>query len=277
MLRHTEDRLPLLLLLSLFAVDLAAWWFVRSPLLVAAWALASLLPKAFVCAFNHHHPGRWALAALLLVAGAARAEGDWELPRGLTAKGAVAVVVDRQVLLRKLGRLDELVADSAGASSQPQEVQRRAMLRGLLAQVRGELDLAPELGSLRRPAAAAGLVHSAQGEADKAAADKPRAPAPVQQQAPAISDEAFGPLADEVAHEAFADDRLSLLRDRAKTLGFTVAQAARLLAAFPYPGDRLRGARILWPRVVDRANGAQLYDSFTFQSEKDELRAVLAE
>jgi fatty acid desaturase len=55
LLRHPEDRLPLLLILTLFAVDLAVWWFVRSPWLVAAWALASLLPKAGVCAFNHHH------------------------------------------------------------------------------------------------------------------------------------------------------------------------------------------------------------------------------
>jgi hypothetical protein len=216
--------------------------------------------------------GSLALLALLALAGAARAEGDWELPRGLTAKGAAPVVVDRQVLLRKLGRLDELAADSAGASSQPQELQRRAMLRDLLAQVRGELDLAPELKSLRR----AGSAH---GEGDKPA-EKPKAqasPPQVQQQAQAISDEAFGPLADEVAAEAFADDRLGLLRDRAKTHGFTVAQVARLLGSFPYPGDRLRAVKILWPRVVDRTNGAQLYDSFTFQSEKDELRAVLAE
>ena len=55
MLRHPEDRLPVLLVLCLFAVDLAVWWFVRSPWLVAAWTLASLLPKAFACAFNHHH------------------------------------------------------------------------------------------------------------------------------------------------------------------------------------------------------------------------------
>ena len=216
-------------------------------------------------------PGRWRLTALvvalvlalLLAAGGAIADGEWELPRGLTGKGVAAVVVDKQVLLRKLARLDELAADSPGASSQPQELQRRALLRGLLAQVRGELDLAPELASLRRSTAAP--AHATQPKLH------------LQQQAQAISDEAFGPLADEVAQEAFADDRLGLLRDRAKTLGFTVAQVARLLGAFPHPADRLRAAKLLWPRVVDRANGAQLYDSFTFQSEKDELRAVLAE
>lgn len=236
-------------------------------------------------------PGRGGLAALavaqgvalLLAAGGAIADGEWELPRGLTGKGVAAVVVDKQVLLRKLSRLDELAADSPGASSQPQELQRRALLRGLLAQVRGELDLAPELASLRRAAApTASSKGDQKSEAKSNTQSEPErattSPKPhLQQQAQAISDEAFGPLADEVAQEAFADDRLALLRDRAKTLGFTVAQVARLLGAFPHPADRLRAARVLWPRVVDRANGAQLYDSFTFQSEKDELRAVLAE
>ena len=209
------------------------------------------------------------LLALLVAAEAARADGEWDLPRGLVGKEAV--VVDRQLLLRKLGRLNELAAESAGVSQQPQEVQRRALLRDLLGQVRGELEVAPELRSLHRSA-----VATAKSEADKPPA-QPKPAAHVQQQAQAISDELFGPLAEEVASEAFADDRLSLLRDRAKTHGFTVAQVARLLTAFPYPLDRLRAAKLLWPRVVDRSNGAQLYDSFTFQSEKDELRAVLAE
>ena len=216
------------------------------------------------------------LLALLAAAGAATADGEWELPRGLVGKEAV--VVDRQLLLRKLGRLGELAADSAGASQQPQELQRRALLRELLAQIRGELDLAPELRSLRRQAAL-----PARPEAEKPAAPKvpasvqQQAQQQVQQQAQAISDELFGPLAEEVAAEAFADDRLSLLRERAKAHGFTVAQVARLLTAFPYPADRLRAAKLLWPRVVDRGNAPQLYDSFSFQSEKDELRAVLAE
>ncbi len=55
MFRHPEDRLPVLLTLSLFAVDLAVFAAVESFWLVLAWSLLSMLPKAGVCAFNHHH------------------------------------------------------------------------------------------------------------------------------------------------------------------------------------------------------------------------------
>jgi hypothetical protein len=39
----------------------------------------------------------------------------------------------------------------------------------------------------------------------------------------------------------------------------------------------MRAARLLWPRVVDRRSGALLYDSFSFQSEKDELKTLLGD
>lgn len=55
MFRHPEDRLPVALILSLFAVDLAVYALVDSFWVVLAWSLLSMLPKAGVCAFNHHH------------------------------------------------------------------------------------------------------------------------------------------------------------------------------------------------------------------------------
>lgn len=55
MFRHPEDRLPVALILSLFAVDLSVYLFVDHWFLVLAYSLISMLPKAGVCAFNHHH------------------------------------------------------------------------------------------------------------------------------------------------------------------------------------------------------------------------------
>jgi hypothetical protein len=200
---------------------------------------------------------------------------EWDLPRALPLKSAV--VVDKQVLLRKLSRLDELAGESAGASKQPQELQRRALLRDLLAQVRGELEVAPELRSLRQ---SAGAAPAAALPASRPAPEPPKAPAPaapLPQQVQPMAEDQFNALAEEVSQAAFADDRLVMLRDAAPTHAFTVAQVARLLTSFPYPADRMRAARLLWPRVVDRANGASLYDSFSFQSEKDELKTLLGE
>ncbi len=55
MFRHREDRLPVFLILCLFAVDLAVYAYVDSWFAVIAWSGLSMLPKAGVCAFNHHH------------------------------------------------------------------------------------------------------------------------------------------------------------------------------------------------------------------------------
>jgi fatty acid desaturase len=53
--RHPEDRLPVLLFTLLFALDMTiyatatAWWI--PPL----WMLVGIIPKGWVCAWNHHH------------------------------------------------------------------------------------------------------------------------------------------------------------------------------------------------------------------------------
>jgi fatty acid desaturase len=55
MFRYREDRLPTLLIFCLFAVDLSVYFFVDHWFLLLAYALLSMLPKAGVCAYNHHH------------------------------------------------------------------------------------------------------------------------------------------------------------------------------------------------------------------------------
>ena len=53
--RHPEDRGPVLWIFLLLCVDLAIYLLVDHVLVLAAWSLLSLIPKAGVCAYNHHH------------------------------------------------------------------------------------------------------------------------------------------------------------------------------------------------------------------------------
>lgn len=53
--RHREDRVPTLLVALLFAVDVAIFFLVDSPWVLAAWCLVGVVPKGAVCAWNHHH------------------------------------------------------------------------------------------------------------------------------------------------------------------------------------------------------------------------------
>lgn len=55
MFRHPADRLPVLLVLVLFAVDITVYLAVDSVFLLLLYAWLSMYPKAGVCAFNHHH------------------------------------------------------------------------------------------------------------------------------------------------------------------------------------------------------------------------------
>ena len=53
--RYAADRIPVLCILLVFAVDLTVYFSVTNPFGICAWALVSLLPKIFIAAWNHHH------------------------------------------------------------------------------------------------------------------------------------------------------------------------------------------------------------------------------
>lgn len=53
--RHREDRLPVLLISMLFLCDLVVFARVDNLWLLAAWTVFGILPKGWVCAWNHHH------------------------------------------------------------------------------------------------------------------------------------------------------------------------------------------------------------------------------
>jgi len=53
--RYKEDRLPVLLITGLFALDLVLYLHATSMLTLAFWLLLVTGPKACICAWNHHH------------------------------------------------------------------------------------------------------------------------------------------------------------------------------------------------------------------------------
>lgn len=53
--RYPEDRLPIAVILGLFAFDVFVYLRVESVVLLAAWTVIGILPKGHVCAWNHHH------------------------------------------------------------------------------------------------------------------------------------------------------------------------------------------------------------------------------
>lgn len=55
MFRYAADRLPIAIIMALFSVDVAVYALVDHPALLFLWTLVGIIPKAHVCAWNHHH------------------------------------------------------------------------------------------------------------------------------------------------------------------------------------------------------------------------------
>lgn len=53
--RYKADRIPVLIFTSLFALDVAVFAMSTSWWLPPAWTLLWMLPKAYICSWNHHH------------------------------------------------------------------------------------------------------------------------------------------------------------------------------------------------------------------------------
>jgi uncharacterized protein DUF4476 len=166
------------------------------------------------------------------------------------------VVVERELMESRLARMESLL-DKAFERSE------RGQGRGVLRQVRDEMDAlrhtlahAPDVRSYRPPAP-----------------PPPPPPVPVVQP---ISDEQFQRISKAIARESFSEGKMRVLEAAVANHHFLVPQVMKLLQRFSFAGDRLQVVKVLWPRVLDRENGYQLYEAFTFASDKEKLRQVIS-
>jgi hypothetical protein len=73
---------------------------------------------------------------------------------------------------------------------------------------------------------------------------------------------------------SFDDGRAKTLESAATERGFTCAQVVQLVKTFSFGDGQVNAVRILNPRIVDRQNFFKIYDAFTFDSDKDRVRAI---
>ncbi len=77
--------------------------------------------------------------------------------------------------------------------------------------------------------------------------------------------------------ESFSDAKLALLQEISLQHSFDVAQVKELLEAFSFGDDKVEAAALLHPRIVDPENWFQVYEAFDFETDKEALRARVAE
>jgi hypothetical protein len=108
-----------------------------------------------------------------------------------------------------------------------------------------------------------------------ASAQPARPAAPAKPQVSAIPEQQLQSLLAAIKKESFGDGKLRVLGSTAPNQYFQVPQVLRILQGFTFGVDKLDAVRMLWPRVLDRDNAAQLYKAFAFQREKDQLGQII--
>ncbi len=92
-----------------------------------------------------------------------------------------------------------------------------------------------------------------------------------------IPDEALRDLVENLEEAGFSDDQLRILRTAARRYRFRVRQVREILEVIDFEDDRLEAVRILWPRVVDKERGHELYEVFDFSDSREALERILEE
>ncbi len=80
-------------------------------------------------------------------------------------------------------------------------------------------------------------------------------------------------LKTSVGKAAFADRKVALIEDAARTGYFTTDQVVELLGSLSFDDDKVKAAAALYPVTVDPVNWHKVYNAISFESSRDELRA----
>jgi hypothetical protein len=83
----------------------------------------------------------------------------------------------------------------------------------------------------------------------------------------------FQRLKAAIESEAFANDKLSVVKTAAAGAWLTVEQVGEVLDCFNFSDDKLQSLGVLRYRIVDRANA---YQKFNFSADKDKAKKLLA-
>lgn len=94
---------------------------------------------------------------------------------------------------------------------------------------------------------------------------------------PPMDPATFRALVAAVQAESFSEGKLSVLETGVEGSCLLAEQGRSLLGLLSFSGDRLKAARLVAPRIVDRQNAFRLYEAFSFEKDKKALQQILRE
>ncbi|NTX12445.1 DUF4476 domain-containing protein [Myxococcus sp. CA051A] len=164
------------------------------------------------------------------------------------------VVVSREDLAQRLERLERLLED----------IEDRADRDS-----RNKVRKAQEtLENVRRQVADAPLLATVM--------PRPPPPPPEPMVRP-MGDGAFQRWFDAISRETFTDDKLRVLNTGLQNNYLLVSQVMRLMDRFSFNDDKLNVLRAVKARILDTENNYQLYNAFTFSTDKKRAQEILSQ
>lgn len=91
-----------------------------------------------------------------------------------------------------------------------------------------------------------------------------------------MSDSEFTALTNSVKSESFESDMLSIVQISAKYNYFKVSQVVRLINLFSFSSGKLEVVKITYPNVIDKYNSHNIINAFTYSSDKEKVRQIIA-
>jgi hypothetical protein len=206
-----------------------------------------------------------ALAALLAFAAdvPARKRRHDGPPPPATMVSEPVVLMTQAHLLRQLDDMSERIAAvravvdvSMGGEARDRAMAELAVLRRHTQDVREAIRTAP-------PMPATTVLH--------VPAEPPPLAAPV-----AMAEREFAGILAAMGAEIAGSSKLRVLGDAASHHWFSVDQVKRVIGEFSFSSEQLDALRLLAPQLADPQNAFRIYESFTFDSDKDQARKILS-
>lgn len=86
----------------------------------------------------------------------------------------------------------------------------------------------------------------------------------------------FKRMLESLKREPFGDNKLAIVKTISQTNFFTVAQTIEVMKQLTMPDEKITALEIMYPKVLDRANGYLIINEFTFNSDKEKAQRIIS-
>jgi len=90
-----------------------------------------------------------------------------------------------------------------------------------------------------------------------------------------LSNETFSILYNKVKKASFDDNKYDLIEVASLGCNYSCQQVVRMMKIFSFSDERLKVLRMMASRIVDVQNAADIYQLFSFDSEKQKAGEIL--